>query len=289
MSIFLGGVKMKETLVQNIFFKDDKFKILIGDFSPSNVDTAIHEELEIKLQISGTSMVCVDEEFFILEKGDVLVVNPLQLHSSVVNEAKSDSKYLLIIVDLGFCDDSFFANDLNLRKKLLADGVRFNNVFKSNLKLASIIQQVFVEFQREGKYHEILIKCLLYELLVYLFRESEKNVVKTERKKQSIDVVFPAIKYMLENFSQQITLDELSDLCGLSKYYFSRVFRKVMGQTPMNYILSLRINYAKMLLKSANCNLDVVASKCGFVDISYFSNVFKKAVGVPPSVYREKT
>ena len=72
----------------------------------------------------------------------------------------------------------------------------------------------------------------------------------------------------------------------MSDTYFRKLFYKVFNTTPLSYINSLRIERAKALLSELNSTVDQVAQKSGFSDAKYFSTVFKKFVGVPPSKYR---
>jgi AraC-like DNA-binding protein len=74
---------------------------------------------------------------------------------------------------------------------------------------------------------------------------------------------------------------------GLNPTYFSTLFKKEMGVTFSNYILNVKIDHAKRLLKNTNMSLISIAIELGFDNQSYFSNVFKKATNMTPKQYRQ--
>ena len=72
----------------------------------------------------------------------------------------------------------------------------------------------------------------------------------------------------------------------LSKYHFIRVFKRIMGTTPYNYLTNYRINNAKILLKTTDLSVYEIAERCGFSDTSNFIVQFKKHTGQKPLEYR---
>jgi len=74
---------------------------------------------------------------------------------------------------------------------------------------------------------------------------------------------------------------------GLNPAYFSTLFKKETGINFSNYLLNLRIENAKLLLKNSNLSLINIAVEIGFDNQSYFSNVFKKVTGMTPKQYRQ--
>lgn len=81
-----------------------------------------------------------------------------------------------------------------------------------------------------------------------------------------------------------ITLDDLSKLAGLSKYYLLRSFTKQKGISPYSYLETIRIGKAKKLLEQGVLPVDA-ALQTGFSDQSHFSNFFKKFIGLTPKQY----
>lgn len=97
-----------------------------------------------------------------------------------------------------------------------------------------------------------------------------------------------AIKLFInEHFSENITLDSIAGSAFLSASYASRLFKKELGISIMDYLLQVRMNEAKKLLKDTALPIEEVASRTGYADSSYFTKVFRKAEGITPSQYRQ--
>jgi AraC family transcriptional regulator len=97
-----------------------------------------------------------------------------------------------------------------------------------------------------------------------------------------------AIRYVDDNLNKEITLDGLAQEASLSKYHFSRLFRKHFGISPMQFVISQKITKAKELLKRKDSTISTVAAEIGFNDLSSFSEQFKKFAGRTPTKFREQ-
>lgn len=104
---------------------------------------------------------------------------------------------------------------------------------------------------------------------------------------RQIGVVDAAIHYMKENMERRITLQDILDYAGYSSTRFSTLFRQQTGSSPMAYFNRLKIAYACQLLKSTDMHINQICYKVGFDDSLYFSRLFSKLMGMPPSEYRE--
>ena len=95
-------------------------------------------------------------------------------------------------------------------------------------------------------------------------------------------------EYILQHFRENFTLENIAESSGYSPAYLSRIFRKSLSQTPLQFLISLRINEAKRLL-IAEPGMSVAAIGCavGYDDAYYFSRLFRKYTGMYPSDFRE--
>lgn len=94
------------------------------------------------------------------------------------------------------------------------------------------------------------------------------------------------IQINLEHF---YTVDELAEICHLSKYYFCRLFTKVVGIAPHRYILLLKLNKARDMLAYSDITIVEVAARLGFSDVAVLRRAFIREYGVSPSEFREKS
>jgi AraC family transcriptional regulator len=93
--------------------------------------------------------------------------------------------------------------------------------------------------------------------------------------------------YMESNLEKSMTLDELAAVAHFSKFHFNRIFRSMVGETPFQFLLRLRLEKAaSMLLSNQKEGISEIAYRCGFSDISIFSRCFKHYFNISASQYR---
>lgn len=95
-----------------------------------------------------------------------------------------------------------------------------------------------------------------------------------------------AINYMKEHYTQTITIDDLSQISNISKYYFIKLFREMTGITPYRYIILIRIDQSKKLLKHTQLSVSQIAEEAGFCDSKNFITNFKNITGMTPLKFR---
>lgn len=95
-------------------------------------------------------------------------------------------------------------------------------------------------------------------------------------------------KYMDENYSKKITLDDLAKRYYINKYYLARVFKEQYGTSVMDYLLSVRITEAKNMLRFTKKSAEEIGIACGIGDVYYLSRVFKKVEGIGIREYRRQ-
>ncbi|MBQ8526640.1 MAG: helix-turn-helix domain-containing protein [Clostridia bacterium] len=108
------------------------------------------------------------------------------------------------------------------------------------------------------------------------------------RKKNPHSVLNKAIEYMEEHFDKQVSLESVAKQVYVNPAYLSHIFKKHTGEHFTEYLTSMRINYAKQLLRDTEYKIYEIGKMVGFVDSCYFSTVFKKHEGISPNEYRVK-
>lgn len=120
-----------------------------------------------------------------------------------------------------------------------------------------------------------------------LIRSMMKQTGRTES--ESSDVIYQIKTYIEEHYSDDIKLEQLAGLVYLSPSYLSRFFKRETGENISSFIQTIRIGHAKTLLRTSSLKTYEVAERVGIPDPVYFSRIFKKATGLKPKDYRNKS
>lgn len=130
---------------------------------------------------------------------------------------------------------------------------------------------------------EPIISCHIQRILAELLLISSESKYTIETKNSPVG---EAIEYIESNFSNKISLGQISSHIHLSPFYFSRQFRKETGYSPYEYIIKIRLEHARQLLKNTRLPIKEIASRCGFLSESNFVFSFHKNVGISPHNFR---
>ena len=137
---------------------------------------------------------------------------------------------------------------------------------------------MILQGEKDFKKEEIFF--FLIEQFIEEYAEPAACRVQTEPSAQ----IKRICEFLEDNYTKNITLEDLSALTGLSKYYMLRSFTKQKGISPYSYVETLRIDKAKNLLEKGVPPIEV-SLRTGFTDQSHFSNFFKKFIGLTPKQY----
>lgn len=259
---------------------DDKFPIIF------HYDTRVQDEnspyfpnwhgaIEILYFKNGNATLILNEEKIKASPEDVIVIN-----SDVVHTIVSDSKkcnYYCLIIDKNFIEKSGFPiNDKQL--SIMPDDPEIISLY--NCIINSINESNPFNLQETLGYVYIILSKLYSN-----YSQDVSSIFRNSRNNQ-IEIIKKAITYIRENFQSDITLDDISEHCHMSKYYFCRTFSEVTGITAVKYINNVRCEHARNLLSSGEFSVSEISGMCGFESPSYFTKIFKNYCGVTPNSYK---
>lgn len=152
-------------------------------------------------------------------------------------------------------------------------------------KLTSLVQEIIRLNTESFADTEILTSQQLVNLLTALLSVNSISEGVDSALQSKLRTV---LSYIDANFTSDISLDALAQRFFISKYYLTREFKRSYGETIFQHIISLRINYAKRLLRFTDKSVEEISELCGFNDQSYFSKQFKKAENVTCLAFRRR-
>lgn len=139
-------------------------------------------------------------------------------------------------------------------------------------------------FRLKSSGYEMQCKANLYSIICSMLGEYEKKYLP----KSTEQIIEPAIEYIHRNYtSENISVEYLANLCGISTTYLRKIFLKCKNTTPIKYINALRLARAKELIVSDYYSVPKICELSGFGDESYFCRYFKKMTGMTATEYRQ--
>jgi AraC-like DNA-binding protein/mannose-6-phosphate isomerase-like protein (cupin superfamily) len=243
-----------------------------------------HEQIELLYFIKGKAIVSINSKDWNVEPGDLIVINSNEIHS-IVNTGV-ELIYYVIIVDLSLLgeDDgkrSLVKNTVPATRNHLL----FRNKISENCITLSCLEEIISENENKASGFVLAIKSHIYKLLSHLVREHTYEAFKEADTVKNIQAatLYPVLKYIENNFTQRITLTDMAHMANLNESYFCRIFKRITGKTLVDYVNTLRVNKADLLLHNSNLSVKEIALCTGFDDINYFSRIYKKYKGLSPS------
>lgn len=159
--------------------------------------------------------------------------------------------------------------------------------FVFHVKNASGILEHFKKatsvWNQKGAGAEMKCKAELYNVIYKMQQEFRESYLPESK----FGMIAPAVQLIHERYTQEnLSIAELSEMCHITPEYFRSIFKKHLGQSPLAYINSLKIDRAKELLLSGMYSVTEAATMSGYSDMSHFSREFKKMTGVSPKNFR---
>lgn len=243
--------------------------LLEASFENKTFAPHFHDEYSIALITSGNHNFTCNKTEFHASSGDIRLINPGDIH---VCKSKTWG-YITFTPDANFVET--FSQ--SCQKEL--HNISFTNPVIHNKKLTKL----FIDLNSAKKEWQdnLMAENILEELIVNLISSYSNNEIKNNQISYSKKRLAESIEYMQNHYNENLTLEELAKLTGLSKYHFLRKFKEQYNMTPHAYLLQIRIQNAKNMLRDKRTLTDIAFS-CGFSDQSHFTRVFNKIFGMSP-------
>lgn len=246
-----------------------------------------HEDfIELSFVTSGSVDYLIEGKEYTLKKGQVLISNPGIYHKELFNSNTNCRE-----LHLGLTNVNIF----NSCKKDFIDIGDKNVLTLSTYK--DEILKTCLDIVDEQKNHKqtspFMLKSLVMKVLVLLHREINEEIpnlnsqefsFKSREKKALVESI---TKYLNENYTEDISLYTLSKNMYLSPVYISKIFKELMGDSPINYLIQIRLIKAKNLLEDSKLSIKTIAKMVGYNDPYYFSKLYKKYYGISPNKARK--
>ncbi len=243
-----------------------------------------HPFSELFYVINGQGAFLAEGSEFPVKQNDMVIINPHVQHTEKSLPGAPLNYIVLGIEGLSFSFGRLATARAGVSSQPTPDTVYKHNMSKTNVY--SYLNSMLDEITEQQEDYEAVCQNLLEVLLICILRSGSLSVVPDNSRLLNRECT--QIKnYLDANYSEDITLDTLSALTHMNKYYLAHTFTKYMGLSPINYLLQKRIQEGKSLLESTSYSIAQISDLLGFSSQSYFSQAFRKATGMTPMQYRK--
>ena len=252
-------------------------------------DVHLHDAIEFVYITEGGVRVLSDEKETVLSAGDLIMFRSRGVHSIFTESCPLTNYYTLkirpkllrslspknlsAIISLRFCvcNDSF----KYIWRKEELEG---SEILKGYLALMELCRE-------KDELNDILMLCEVMRVVhgVLTDGSSDFKEINTDASE-----IYESIVYINENFSEDITAEQMAERVNMSYSYFARSFKAATGKTFKEYLNLTRINEAEQLLVNTDLSVSEVATRCGYNNISYFMSIYKKLKGKTPLSERKQ-
>ncbi|MBQ8439739.1 MAG: helix-turn-helix transcriptional regulator [Clostridia bacterium] len=276
---------------ETLQFADDTFPVTACfDKRCLRTQPMRHPQMEIKYFTKGSCVIVCDDQSFIAEEGDAIVIAPFQKHYTYSTDF--ECRYHLLDFDLHFLQGGLIGTTaLNYLIPLQEGRLICDGIFHAGDPSHAEIVSLFEALAFSGDARELYVKASLYRLLGSLIENNSFVRIEEESRKtlqRYADALRPAFQYIEKHYSESITLELLARECNFNMKYFCRIFKRYTSQTAMEYVNQFRLHKAEVDLWSSKDSLSEIAERNGFFDLSHFSRYYKKMRGYSPSRIRKQ-
>ncbi len=249
-----------------------------------------HEELELGYIQEGTSKIITVNAEYIVHQGDGFFIN-----SNVMDMKKNATPGEKVLEINHIFHPIFLSGHFKSRfeKKYLTPIINNHQIEVYIIRRGQLISDKILtnlyrlkEFQSHENM-EFQTRNILSETWLLLLEDIRINyeMNKTLRFEQP-DRIRNMLSFIHNHYKDKITVAQIADAIGISEREAMRSFRKNLNQSPIEYLISYRLNEAKKMLLNSELPITEICYQCGFSDSSYFGKAFRKAYGLTPREFR---
>ena len=237
-----------------------------------------HEHLELHYILEGTLEIWINQTQYSLHRGDLLVINPNEPHSSYFRERLRERIFIFRLEELS--------------KPLSTRVDAFLRIISYDSHIQQLLSAFEVEYSAQNLGWEAACMALLLQLTVHLARHYPLSVDSNQeyrRQAQLLRRLQPVVEHIALHYAEPISVQDLAGMVYVSTDRFHHLFKECMGIPLRKYINDIRLHTAYGWLEKGLCTPAEAASQAGFTDYNHFGRQFRQTFGCTPSQILHKT
>lgn len=234
-----------------------------------------HNHVEIFYIAGGKGQFLIEDKLYPVDTNNLVIINPNVVHTEISLNAQP-LEYIVLGIE---------GIELGIPNSTTEQYFIFNRLDSS--EVSTCMRNILWEMESKQTGYEDVCQAFMEILLIRLMRSTglpapaETQTVSDNRQCVAVR------RYIDNNYKYPLTLEQLAAEAHMNKYYLSHVFKREYGVSPINYMISRRIDESKHLLEETDLSASQIAQMLGFSSSSYFSQAFRRAENISPTDYRK--
>jgi AraC family transcriptional regulator len=258
------------------------------------------KQLIISLLLSGEMIYQSEGNEYLVKNNDIIITNPYEEHmlmlphtqlkdliSISLHNVQDALEHMLMDTSFLYRNHPKHGKVIYFRNRVLIGKLDTLNLMKRLINLSvSDYSPEKIKMLNEVYCRQIFYSLLESEVLHYFGeRKSSQTRITQDNVQERLEHV---MEYLYTHYTESMGLDQMAAVAGLNKNYFIRLFRSIIGMSPYQYLLEIRIEKAKELLLNTQMSISEIAFIVGFKNPTSFNSSFQKKTGKSPSQFRQQ-
>ena len=233
-----------------------------------------HNHAELFYILGGKGQFLIEDRLYPVNTNNLVIINPNVTHTEVSLNAQPLEYIVLGIegVELSITGSS------NGQFCIL-------DHFES-MDITSCLRNILREMELKQPGYEDICQAFMEILIIRLMRSTSLSVPAEPQNSIGNHQCAAVRRYIDLHFKEPLTLELLAEEAHMNKFYLSHAFKREFGVSPINYMISRRLEESKYLLAETDLSMSQIAQLLGFSSLSYFSQVFHRTQNISPKEYR---
>ena len=240
-----------------------------------------HDFISMIYVLSGACTYNINDSLYHVKKGDMIICNPGVNHGKIMNSGEEIMEFHIGLTNVTL-------EGLPRNFLIPCDACPVMVISRLEQEIIKCYSDIFLEQEKFEPGSEAMLKIHVMKLVVTFLKAISPDSLHCKEPDFSFEIYDKAtivntlVSFINENYMKEITLDTISKNMYLSPAYISKVFKEEMGESPINYLIKVRLAKAHELLVASGMSVKAVARTVGYDDAYYFSKLYKKYYNESP-------
>ena len=253
------------------------------DANPRDGEMHHHDFYEVCCFLGGEVEYLVDGHMYHLNPGDLLLINPMELHRHVLRIEGTTYERIVLWINVDYLKN-LSTDTINLTRCFDSTLPTYTNILRPSAARKAEIISLLSELVRESYSNDNGAKISSHGIFMHFIAELNRLSLSEKKKREEgdeSDLVSRVLAYIGDNYTNEITLEQLSQQFYVSKYHLSHAFSREVGTSVYRYIMLKRLIAARQLI-SEGYTPGEACEKSGYGDYTSFYRAFKTEYGISP-------